>query len=430
MAMEHLEDLQDISVFKDCISALVGWNDEKLQHILKGDIPLMIPRDPEAANINNNSNEESLPSIEEMPEEEEEEDAMVPVYINKESPAIIEARIDALCLLGKAKEAVNLSTASGEHFKAAELLLAHGKIEQAVSEALKQNIEPSDAIKFARAIRDQDPTGAFCVAVIGLKSSLSHIPIQLQVYLQYEIPERWNALELSRWTLDFVLSFAKKKKSELGRQKTALSLTNEPMEVETIVIDDEGASKSSIADNTILPLADLASQSCVTILAEQEMSSVKRVLDSVPPEIQQRLMLDILVELAGKDKYAEIRTFMLAQVDTLLRQKLLMPALRVLIAGARVQFANLRRAIDVASKLGSNYLIDTVTKCLKQSNMRRIESEDALALAIHLLDKGFAREAISMGFLALSHTNNWQTTTKKEIVGWIFKNGTHRYLSD
>ena len=28
-----------------------------------------------------------------------------------------------------------------------------------------------------------------------------------------------------------------------------------------------------------------------------------------------------------------------------------------------------------------------------------------------------------MGFLALSHTNNWQTTTKKEIVGWIFKNG-------
>lgn len=401
MAIDNLEDVRDFDVFKDCISANnVGWGNDTLKHILAGDIPLMVPGIPE---VHNNDNE--IHSIDEVSEEEE---ALVPVYIKKESLPIIEARIDALCLLGKAKEAVNLSTASGEHFKAAELLLAHGKIEQAVSEALKQNIDPGDAIKFAKSIRDQDPTGAFCVAVIGLKSSF--MAIAMQVYLHYELPERWNASELGRWTLDFVLNFAKKKKSELNRQRSALAITIEPMEVETIVIDDEATSKSSVAPNTILPLAELASQSCVTILAEQEMGSVKRVLDSVPPEIQERLMIDILVELAGKEKYGEIRAFMLGQVDTLLRHKLFMPALRVLIAvsfkfqlfcifralinqcqGSKSQFAHLRRAIDVASKMGSTYLVETVTKCLKHSNMRRIESEDALALAIHLLDKGFPR---------------------------------------
>lgn len=326
MALDNLGEMREINLFRDCISANdVGWGNDTLKHILAGDIPLMIPGIAEV--LHNQDNE--IHSIEES---EEGEEAMVPVYQNKESDAIIEARIDALCLLGKAKEAVNLSTAAGEHFKAAELLLAHGKLEQAVSEALKQNVEPADAIKFAKSIRDQDPTGAFCVAVIGLKSSTRPYAIPLQAYIAAELGERWSANELGRWTMDFVLSFAKKKKSELSRQKSALAIANEPMDVEMIVIDDETSSKSAVANNTILRLADLASQSCVTILAEQEMGSVKRVLDSVPPEIQERLMLDILVELASKEKYAEIRNFMLSQVEVLLRNKLSMPALRILIA--------------------------------------------------------------------------------------------------
>jgi len=401
-AAKNFDEANENDLFNDCIVAItVGWNDDTLKHILVGDIPLMVPGVQEA---NNNNNAAPVSS------EEEEEAELLPIYLDKESSVITEARIDALCLLGKTKEAVNLSTASGEHFKAAELLLAHGKVEQAVTEALKQHIEPANAIKFAKAIRDQDPTGAFCVAVIGLKTFAPPVAFQTTLHGYHaQLIGRAPVHELGLWTLDFVLNLAKKKKTELGRQKSALAITNEPMEVETIVIDDE-AVKSSTAANTVASLADLASQSCVTILAEQEMGSVKRVLDSVPPEIQERLMLDILVELADREIYYDIRSFMWTHVDTLLKHKLLMPALRVLIAvsktnqlvvitfvinsmqSTKLQFSNLRRAIDVASMLGSSYLIETVSKCLKNiANMRRIESEDALALAIHLLDKGFPR---------------------------------------